>query len=179
MDRDCKAVQETLVEVAGEVAAMAAADRRHVEGCAHCQQVAEAESALGSLLSRAVPPAEPELQRAVIEALAGSRRRRRVLAFLPVAASLFLCCVGVALLGGLPGAGVVGLLPQWSAQGFSSLLAAARDWQLVLGATSSSLSSALPPLVRILALVITLVGLAGVGVTVRRLREGLAWQRDR
>jgi hypothetical protein len=144
--------------------------------------VAVAEVGLAAVLARAVPPAAPELQGAVLAAVAGARRRRRVLAFLPVAASLVLCCLGFGLLGGLPGSGAFGLLPQWSAQGSLALAGALRDWHVVVTAAARSVAAVLPPAALLVAGLLALggaVGLVAAAGGLRRRLESVAWRRGR
>ncbi len=182
MDSDCRAMHERLAEVAGAVTALAETDRRHLAGCARCRAVAAAEAGLAAVLARAVPPAAPALQQSILAAVAGARRRRRLLAFLPVAASLVLCCFGLALLGGLPGSGAFGLLPQWSAQGPLAVAAAIRDWQVVVSAAARSVATLLSPLTLVVAGLAAVAGAAALVAAaggLRRRLEGVAWRRDR
>jgi len=91
---ECQTIQEALSENRGEVVRLSAAERRHVDACPACAEVAAAERALGFIFREAVPPADPSVVAGVMAALRPVRTWRRVVAFVPVAASLLLDAVG-------------------------------------------------------------------------------------
>jgi predicted anti-sigma-YlaC factor YlaD len=136
VDRDCGAIQELLVEVAGDVARLDETSARHLRGCQECRQVAKAEASLHRLVEGALPPADLALVARIVAASEASRRRRRLLAFAPVAVSVGLGAAGALLVGGVPGLSLVGALPGWSSQGWVSLLTTSGDWATVVSAVA-------------------------------------------
>ena len=115
---DCQTIQEILTEHGGRLEGLGGAESQHLEVCPDCREVAAAERALGLLFARAIPPADPSVEEGVLAALRPVWIRRRIVAFLPVAASLLVALVGAVMVGGVPGSGILGLLPEFSAQGW-------------------------------------------------------------
>ena len=113
MATNCEAIQERLTEYLGETERLSAEERRHVELCPQCCEVAAGENALGLIFSNVLPPADPAMESRVRAAMQTARRRRRLLALLPVAASLLFALLGAVMLGGLPGGSLLALLPVW------------------------------------------------------------------
>ena len=179
MASECQAIQETLSEFRGEVVRLGAAERQHVDACPGCSEVAAAERALGLIFREAVAPADPSVVAGVMSALRPVRIRRRIVAFVPVAASLLVAAVGALLIGGVPGSGVVSLLPGWSAQGWSALLGGVSDWYSVTSTGVAAAAAALDPAFLAAAGAISLIGLAGVVATVRRWRKISPWRKNR
>jgi hypothetical protein len=175
---ECQTIQEALAEYRGEVVRLGAAERRHVESCADCSEVAAAERALGFVFRDAVPEADPSVVAAVMSKLRPARNRRKIVAFVPVAASLLLAVVGAVLVGGVPGSGVVSRLPGWSAQGWSALVAGASDWYAATSTGISAATAALNPIVLASAGVIGLLGLAALVATALRWRKISPWRND-
>lgn len=177
MVTSCEAVQEHLAEIRGETERLSCEERRHLEHCPQCCEVAAAESALGLIFARVLPPADPGLEDRVRTGMRSARRRRRIVALLPVAASLLVALLGAVMLGGLPGGGLIALLPLWSSQGWMSLAAAAGDWNTALHTAAGSASVLLGTGVVILAAVVSAVGLGGVALATRRWRRISPWRR--
>ena len=178
MERDCRAIQETLVEVAGDLSRLVEADLRHIETCFQCRAEAEAERGLDRILATAVPPADPALVARVLASLGPVRLRRRLVALVPVAASLALALLGVVMIGGVPGASLLARLPVLSSQGWLSLVGAVGDWVVALAATSSAAQLALPATVPVSAAVLGLIGMALVVAATRRWRPITPWRRN-
>lgn len=176
---DCQAVQEALAEHRGEADRLEPAARGHIEVCPGCREAAAAELALGLLFSKAAPPADPELERAVMAALAPVRLRRRLVAFLPVAASLVLAVIGAVVVGGVPGSGVIGLLPGLSAQGWAVFAGSASDAYAVVANGVRAFAGAVNPALVVAAAVLGLVGLFGVVTTAARWRKMAPWRGRR
>jgi hypothetical protein len=174
----CEAIQETLAEVLGETDRLSEEERRHLERCPQCCEVAAAEGALGLIFAQVLPPADPKLESRVRDAMRASRRRRRALALLPVAASLLVALLGAMMLGGLPGGSLLALFPVWSSQGWVSLAASVGDWNTVLSTVAGAASSLLSPVVLVGAVMISLIGIGVVVVTTRRWRQVSPWRRD-
>ncbi len=174
----CEAIQELLAEVLGETRRLSDEERRHLERCPQCCEVAAAENALGLIFARVFPPADPNMEERVCTALRVSRRRRRVLALLPVAASLFVALLGAVMLGGLPGGSLLALLPVWSSQGWVSLAASVGDWNTVLTTAAGAASALVSPGVLLIAFVVSLLGFGVVAVTTRRLRQVSPWRNN-
>jgi len=177
VDSDCKVIQEALAELGGDVSRCGEGQQQHLESCPSCHAVAAAESGLSRILREAVPPAEPQLVDAVMRALEPANGRRRLVALLPVAASLVMTLLGVAMMGGVPGGSLVARLPLWSANGWLSLATAAGDWVVALTAASQAARIALPTAVPTTAFVISLLGLALVVTATRRWRTVSPWRR--
>lgn len=178
MASECQAIQEALAEHRGEVARLDAVHQRHVDACAGCSEVAAAERALGFVFRDAVPQADPSVVDAVMGMLRPVRNRRRVVAFMPVAASLALAVVGALLVGGVPGSGVVSRLPGWSTQGWSALVGSASDWYAATATGVSAATAALNPAMLVSAGVIGLLGLAALVATALRWRKISPWRND-
>jgi hypothetical protein len=169
-------IQEVLVEAAGDTSRLSEAQLRHLDSCASCRALAEAEHRLGEILSVAVPPADPTIEEWVMRSLEPLRVRRRLVALLPVAASLLIALTGVAVIGGLPGGSLLALLPLWSSQGWLALVGAANDWVVALAATARAAQLTLPPLVQAAAAVATVIGSASVVIATRRWRTLSPWR---
>ena len=178
MASSCEAVQEALVEFGGDTDRLAESDRRHVAQCPRCSEVAAAERALGLIFAKVLPPADATIEEGVISAMRSARRRRRVLALLPVAASLLVALLGVVMLGGLPGGSLLALLPVWSSQGWVSLAATVSDWSAALSTAAGAAGAFLGPGVLVGAVVVSALGVATVAVTARRWRRVSPWRND-
>ena len=178
VDRDCKQMIEALVEVAGDLDKLDASVRDHVETCASCRESAAAERSLDRVLSAAVPPGDPELEGRVSAMLAPARRRRRRAAFLPVAASSLVALAGGVVLGGVPGAGLIGQLPRLSSQLWLGLAGAASDWGVGVTTATAAASTTMPPGLQAASLLVSIAGLVAVVAAARRWRPLASWQRD-
>jgi predicted anti-sigma-YlaC factor YlaD len=176
---DCQAIQETLTELGGRLDRLDQADSQHLEVCADCREVAAAEKALGLLFSRAVPPADPVVEERVLAALRPVRVRRRLVAFVPVAASLLVALAGAVMLGGIPGSGIVGLLPEFSAQGWMGVAASVSDWGTAVAAGARAAAATLDPAFLAGAGLVSIFGLVGLAVTALRWRRISLWRNDR
>jgi hypothetical protein len=175
---ECQAIQEALSEYRGEVVRLSAAERQHIGACPGCSEVAAAEKALGFIFRDAVAPEDPSVVDAVVAALRPVRIRRRVVAFVPVAASMLLAIVGALLVGGVPGSGVLSLFPGWSTQGWSALLGGVTDWYSASSTGVAAATAAMDPAFLAAAGVIGLLGLAGVVATARRWRKISPWRKS-
>lgn len=165
------------MEVAGEVGQLSPEERLHVAACSECARAASAELGLSRVLAEALPPSDPGLVAAVLAALPPLEWRRRVLAALPVAVSLAVVALGALLVGGVPGVGIVSLLPVWSSQGWMALTGVAGDWVVALLATARAAAAVVPAPA---ALAAAGLGFAGLWLTVsvvRRWRRSPAWRR--
>ncbi len=177
MDRDCERTQELLVEVAGDPACLQDEVARHLLDCARCREVADREARLGELIGRSLAPTSDELIGRMIAGAEFHRRRRRVVAFAPVALSASVAVVGAALVGGIPGIGLVGALPGWSSQGWLALLGAVRDSATVVGALARNVPVLVPPLVLLGSAGLALGGGALAVVASRRWARAVEWSR--
>jgi hypothetical protein len=175
---NCEAVQELLAQHRGEPARLPDEERRHLEHCPQCCEIAAAENALGLIFKTVLPPADPGMEDRVRSAMRSARRRRRVLALLPVAASLLVALLGAVMLGGLPGGSLLALLPVWSSQGWVSLAATAGDWNTALHTVAGSASALLGSRVLVAAIVISLLGCSAVVLATRRWRQVSPWRRS-
>ncbi|MCU0234052.1 MAG: hypothetical protein MUE90_08500 [Thermoanaerobaculales bacterium] len=175
---ECQAIQESLTELRGEVRALAPAARAHVDACPECREAAAAELALALVFRAALPPADPAVERAVMAALGPVRLRRRIVALLPVAASLGFVAAGAALVGGVPGSGVPGLLPGWTAQGWTAFVARAAEWYAAAASGAGAAAAVIDPVLVGAAATFGLLGLAGVVTAALRWRKISPW-RDR
>lgn len=178
MATNCEAIQELLAEHNGETERLSGEERRHLELCPQCCEVAAAENALGLIFAKVLPPADPGMEERVRAAMSVVRRRRRVLALLPVAASLLVALLGAIMLGGLPGGSLLALLPVWSSQGWVSLAASVGDWNTVLTTAAGAATTLLSPGVLVTAIVVAFLGFAGVAVAARRWRQVSPWNHS-
>ena len=176
---DCQAVQESLAELRGAVERLDQAARGHIEDCPLCQEVAAAEHALGLIFTTAIPPADPKIEHAVLAALGPARLRRRIVAFVPVAASLLLAVIGGVLVGGVPGSGVLSRLPGWSAQGWTAFASGASEWTAVATTGVRAAAASIGPGLLTAAGVLGLLGIAGVVTTALRWRKMSPWRERR
>jgi len=175
---NCEAIQELLTEHLGETGRLSEEERRHLDHCPQCCEVAAAESALGLIFAKVLPPADPTMENHVRLAMRSARRRRRALALLPVAASLLFALLGTVMLGGLPGGSLLALLPAWSSQGWVSLAASMGDWDTVLNTVAGTATELLSPGILVAAIVISLLGFGMVSVATRRWRQVSPWRHD-
>lgn len=178
MATSCEAIQEQLAEYLGDTQRLSDLERRHLEVCPQCCEVAAAEGALGLIFAKVLPPADPNMEDRVRTAMQVTRRRRRILALLPVAASLFVALLGAVMLGGLPGGSLLALLPAWSSQGWVSLAASIGDWNTVLTTAAGAASALLSPGVLVAAIAVSLLGFGVLAVTTRRWRQVSPWRHD-
>ncbi len=178
MSTHCQAIQEMLTEYGGSVERLEEAARRHLDACPECREVAASEKAIGFLFKRAIPPADPSVEKNVMAALRPVRVRRRIVAFLPVAASLFVALLGAIMVGGVPGGGIVSFLPRWSAQGWTAFLASAADWTTAVATGARGAAATLDPAVLVAAGLLGLIGLAAVAVAALRWRKASPWRND-
>jgi predicted anti-sigma-YlaC factor YlaD len=175
---DCQAIQETLTEYRGEIDRLDEVSRQHLEICPGCREVAAAERALGLIFEQAVPPADARIEGAVLAALKPVRIRRRFVAFVPVAVSLLVALVGAVLVGGIPGIGVVTLLPRWSADGWMAFVTSASDWATAVAAGARASAAVLDPAILAGVGMVSFLGLVGVAVTALRWRKISPWRND-
>ena len=128
MNESCRAVREALeAETGGGDPGVGA----HLEVCAACRAHAALLQALEPLASR---EASEETVKRIVAALPPAPwLRRRVAAWLPLAAGLALATLGLVVSGGVPAPGVVSSLPGaagavggWLVSSFLDALAAAR-----------------------------------------------------
>jgi hypothetical protein len=176
---ECQTIQEMVTESGGDIDRFDAAVRQHFDTCAGCREVAAGERAIGLLFSAAVPPADREVERRVMASLKPARIRRRIVAFMPVAASLIMVLAGALMLGGVPGSGVLSFVPKWSADGWMAFVTRASDWGIAMATGARAAAAVLDPMVLVTAGVISLLGVIGVAVTAVRWRKASPWRRPR
>ena len=176
---DCQQIQETLTECGGGLDRLDETQSRHLEVCPDCRGAAAAERALGMLFARAIPPADPVVEENVMAALRPVRIRRRVVAFLPVAASMLVALLGAVMVGGIPGSGVLGLLPEWSAQGWMAFATSVSDWGTAVATGARAAATTLDPAFLVGVGLVGFFGLVGVAVTALRWRRISPWRDDR
>lgn len=174
---DCRNIQERLVEAAGDAGGLSADEQSHLAGCSSCRALAEAELGLRRLFERAVPPADPEVVGQVMAAVAPLRVRRLLAAWLPVAASLVLALLGVAMVGGVPGGSLLAQLPVVSSQAWLYLANAASDWGVAMSAAAGAARLAMPPAILIAAVLAAVVGLLLIVAATRRWQPVARWRR--
>jgi len=174
----CEAIQESLAEHFGETERLSEEERRHLDCCPQCCEVAAAENALGLIFAKVLPPADLSMEDRLRAAMHSARRRRRMMALLPVAASLLVALLGAVMLGGLPGGSLLALLPVWSSQGWVSLATSVGDWNTVLTTAAGAATTLLSPGVLVAAILVSLLGFGGVAVAARRWRQVSPWHHN-
>ena len=167
---ECQTIQEILTENGGELERLDQAESSHLEVCPDCREVAAAERALRLLF---------ENIEGVRAALQPVRIRRRVVAFLPVAASLVVALVGAVMLGGVPGSGVLSLLPKFSAQGWMAFATSVSDWGTAVATGARAAATALDPAFLAGAGLVSIFGLVGLAATALRWRRISLWRDNR
>lgn len=178
MATNCEAIQELLAERLGETDRFSEEERRHLERCPQCCEIAAQENALGLIFAKVLPAADPDLEAQVRSVMQSAGRRRRIFALLPVAASLLVALLGAVMLGGLPGGSLLALLPVWSSQGWLSLATSAADWNTVLTSAAGAATQLLGPGVLATALIVSVLGFAAVAIAARRWRQVSPWRHD-
>jgi anti-sigma factor RsiW len=163
------------MEAAGEVGALAGEAKRHLASCQECSQAAAEELQLRAAIRAATPAEDHELQTQIMVAVSQRRLRRRLFAVLPIAASFLVAVIGGLMIGGLPGRGLVSLLPLWSGHGWLAFADVVRDWSLVLLTTARMAGDLIPPLVQVAAALLALAGLWTSAVALSRVRETIRW----
>ena len=176
---DCQQIQETLTEYGGGLDRLDETQSRHLEVCPDCREVTAAERALGLLFARAIPPADPVVEENVMAALRPARIRRRVVAFLPVAASMLVALLGAVMVGGIPGSGVLGLLPEWSAEGCMAFAISVTDWGNAFATGARAAATTLDAAFLAGVVLVGFFGLVGVAVTALRWRRVSPGRNDR
>ena len=176
---DCQTIQEILTEHGGELERLDGAGSQHLEVCPDCREVAAAERALRLIFATAVPPTDPVMEERVLAALRPVRIRRRIVAFLPVAASFLVALVGAVMVGGVPGSGVLGLLPEFSTQGWMAFATSVSDWGTAVATGARAAATTLDPALLAGAGLVSIFGLVGVVVTALRWRRVSLWREDR
>jgi len=176
VDRSCEEIQTALTEAAGDIEALGGADRQHTNDCAECARVATEELELHAALASTMLPEDHELQQQIVAAVHARRVRRHLWTVVPIAASFLVAAVGVLMIGGLPGSGLLSLLPLWSGQGWMALSDAVRDWSLVLVTTARLAGDLIPPLVQIAAALLALAGFWTSASALSRARETVRWR---
>jgi predicted anti-sigma-YlaC factor YlaD len=176
---DCQTIQEILTEHGGELERLDGAGSQHLEVCPDCREVAAAERALRLIFATAVPPTDPVMEERVLAALRPVRIRRRIVAFLPVAASFLVALVGAVMVGGVPGSGVLGLLPEFSTRGWMAFATSVSDWGTAVATGARAAATTLDPALLAGAGLVSIFGLVGVVVTALRWRRVSLWREDR
>lgn len=177
MNRDCNHIQETIVEGGGVVESLGHALRAHVEACESCRSVAEEESKLINLLDDAVPPEDQILQQRIVEAVHRAKVRRHLWSALPVAASLVVTFLGVAMMGGVPAGGLAAqLVLTGSGSGWASAMASLGGLMTVFSATVEALAQLVTPAIGVLATAGVLLGSLSMGKLSRRWKLQPEWR---
>lgn len=179
MATDCQTIQEMLTENGGGLERLDGAESRHLEVCPDCREVAAAEMALGLLFAKAIPPADPLAEARVLSALRPVQIRRRIVALLPVAASLLVALVGAVMVGGVPGSGILGLLPEFSTQGWMAFATSVSDWGSAVATGARAAAATLDPAFLAGAGLVSIFGLVGLALTARRWRRLSLWRDNR
>jgi hypothetical protein len=184
VDTGCQLIQEVLIEVEGETSRLSQAELRHLDSCASCRALADAERRLVGLLVAMVPPADRTIEQAVMRAVRA--RDRRLVSLIPVAASLLTALVGLAAVGGVPGGSLLAtvpfwsskgwLTPFWSSKGWLTVAGAASDWVVALAATSQAAQATIPTLVHVVSAVATAIGALSIVAATRRWRTLSPWR---
>jgi len=86
--------------------------------------------------------------------------------------------LGAALVGGVPGGGIVAFLPGWSAQGWMAFVTSASDWGAAIGSGARATAATLDPAVLAGAGLLSFLGLVAVAVTALRWRRVSPWRND-
>ena len=176
---ECQTIQQILTEHGGELDRLDRTESSHLEVCPDCRGVAAAERAMRLLFAEAIPPADPTVEERVRAALRPARIRRRVVAFLPVAASLIMALVGAVMIGGVPASGVLGLLPEFSAQGWMAFASSVSDWSTAVATGARAAATTLDPAFLAVAGVVSIFGLVGLVATALRWRRVSLWRDHR
>jgi predicted anti-sigma-YlaC factor YlaD len=176
---DCQTIQEILTEHGGELERLDGAESQHLEVCPDCREVAAAERALRLVFATAIPPADSVMEERVLAALRPVRIRRRIVAFLPVAASFLVALVGAVMVGGVPGSGILGLLPEFSTQGWMAFTTSVSDWGTAVATGARAAATTLDPALLVGAGLVSIFGLVGVVVTALRWRRVSLWRENR
>jgi hypothetical protein len=165
-----------VVEAGGNLDRLDGEQVRHVETCASCRAVADAELGLEGIMTATVAPADPAVHQRVMASLTPIRRRRRITAFLPVAASALMALLGVVMVGGVPGGSLISQLPTVSSQAWLAIAGAAGDWSVGVTAAAEAARVTLSPAVQLACVLAALAGLAGALIMARRWRPVTPWQ---
>jgi hypothetical protein len=171
----CETVREELVRWGGRVEDLPPACRPHLEECAECREIAAVERRLHRLLSQAPPEPDRELQKSIVSSI-GSRPRRPLLAWLPVAAALLIGAVGAIIVGGVPGIGLARLFPGWAGQAPVAIMRAVADWSVALVVVAKAAAASVPFAVRLAAVAAAVGGAVMVGLFARRARRSAGWR---
>ncbi|MCD4748717.1 MAG: hypothetical protein K8R59_05015 [Thermoanaerobaculales bacterium] len=175
MNRDCKLLQQALVEVAGVVDRLDDGYQEHLRSCETCRAVVAEELALVRLLDEAAPPEDIALQEQILLTLAERRLRRRWLAAVPVAASLAFAFLGVTLLGGIPAGGLAASIPAWSGGGLVALIQSCGNFLTALAAAGGVLANLITMPWSVAAAAAGLSGMAGLIFLSRRWKYRPVW----
>lgn len=131
---------------------------------------------VGRALAVAAWPPAVDLEPAVLSAVRPAVRRRRLLGAVPVGLSLGVTAAGAGMLGGVPGGGVVSMLPGWSSAAVVHLLACLEGWRIALS-SAAGLEFAIG--VQLAATAVTVLAATATGALARQWRRVAAWPAAR
>jgi len=172
MSMECRTVQEALVEKAGRRDQLAPEVQEHLRLCSECSRFAEAERDLHSVFVTALPPEDPALIERILLAVHDRRLFRQIARWLPLAASALIVLGCVALLGGLPGAGLLAAIPGTTAGGGTlGLGGALLAWMRALEVAARVLAGFVPAWVPLAGLGVAVLGLLLCRRMVRAIKE--------
>ena len=124
---------------------------------------------LAAAFAAAMPPEDEALTERILETLRERRRRERILRLLPLAASVFLVLGAVALLGGIPGAGLIAAVPGTAASGGLGLAGTLMAWVRSVMLAAGTLSAVVPWWLAMLSLLAAAGGLLAGRRLLRRI----------
>ncbi len=176
MNDRCREIREYLAEWAGSANPLDESIEAHLQACEECRSTRIAEERLNTVFEAAVAPEDRDLQRRVMDNIRGLENRRRFLAVFPVAASVMMVLVGVALLGGVPGGAA-------ARTSVSSLIAG--GWVSLVSSISSALTAwrgaavgvsrfvAAPQVLA--SITVAVILMIGIAMVIRRWRRPGRW----
>ncbi len=172
MSMECRTVQESLVEKAGRGEELGLEAQEHLRLCSECSRFAEGERDLHRVFGTALPPRDPALAERILLAVHERRMFRQIARWMPLAASALIVLGCVALLGGLPGAGLLAAIPGTTAGGGTLGLGGAfLAWMRALEVAARVLAGFVPAWVPLTGLGVAVLGLVLCRRMVRTIKE--------
>ena len=173
MDRSCQSLRRALDEAGWDPSMLSEEQRRHLASCPRCAAEAAAGHRLERLLAGVLPAEDIELERRIMLRIAPGPWGRPA-ALIPAAFGAALLAAGSSLLGGIPGAGLVELLPRITTGAGITVAGGIGGVARAVAMAATAIHNVVPGAVPAAAGAVALAGAALLAAGVRRLGRSRA-----